>query len=92
MNPWVRYPVLLLLIGALAVAGWHDVAAKDWRLTASRLLGPGGRNVPLSQVADVRRVPSAEQIVTFGGDKHLILCQPDPQAVSAAILAQKAVA
>lgn len=76
----------------MAVAGWHEATAKDWRLTSRHLLGPGGRNVPLSQVADVRRVPAAVQIVTFGGDKHLIPYQADPQAVVAAILAQKAVA
>jgi hypothetical protein len=59
--------------------------AARWTLTPRRLIGPGGRVVPLAQIAAVRRLMGDVQIVTRGGDKHLIRHQRDAAATVAAI-------
>jgi hypothetical protein len=59
--------------------------AARWTLTPRRLIGPGGRVVPLAEIATVRRLMGDVQIVTRGGDKHLIRHQKDPAATVAAI-------
>ncbi len=43
-----------------------------WVLTDRRLVGPGGRQVYLLEVETVRRLFGDIQIITRGGDKHLI--------------------
>ena len=60
--------------------------AARWTLTPRRLIGPGGRVVPLGAVATVRRLMGDVQVITRGGDKHLIRHQRDAAATVAAIL------
>ncbi|WP_135504513.1 hypothetical protein [Roseovarius aestuariivivens] len=77
-------------LAAVAVrAGYlaSDEAAARWDMTDRRLLGPGVRAVPLSEIATVRTLGSAVQVVTHSGDKHLLKYQPDKEATAARIRA-----
>ena len=81
------YPVAgplgaILAIGARAAYLASEALSDRWRLTRTRLLGPGGRTIPLSQIAAVNPFMGAVQVVTRAGDKHLIkyLAQPDAVA------------
>ena len=65
-------------VRALYIAS--DELAARWDLTNRRLLGPGGRAVRLGEIAKLNRIGSAVQIVTHGGDKHLIKYQADAAA------------
>lgn len=62
-----------------------DEMQARWDLTDRRLLGPGQRAVLLSEIARVRTLGSAVQIITHGGDKHLMKYQPDRDATAARI-------
>lgn len=57
----------------------------EWHLTATTLEGPAGRRVALSDITRLRRLGSAVQVVTRGGDKHLIKFNADPAPVLAAL-------
>jgi hypothetical protein len=73
---------------AIAVRAFYlasDETRMEWWLTDRRLLGPGTRAVALDDVAQVRGVLSAVQVVTATGDKHLLKYQGAPKAVIAAI-------
>lgn len=81
------YPVAgplgaVLAIGARAGYLASEALSDRWRLTRTRLLGPGGRIIPLGQIAAVNPFMGAVQVVTRAGDKHLIkyLAQPDAVA------------
>lgn len=69
---------------AISFRGWFlmsEAMAETWDLTEDRLIGPGGRIVPLARIRLVRSLGGSIQIVTHGGDKHLIKYQADPAAV-----------
>ena len=87
-NPWpVLGPVgAALAIGARAAYLASEALTDVWRLTDRRLLGPGGRSIPLGQVQLARPFLGAVQVVTLSGDKHLIKYQADAAAVAARIL------
>lgn len=87
--PWTGPLGALLAMAARAAYLRSEVFAEDWRMTSRRLLGPGGRIVPLSQVKEARRFLDAAQIVTKAGDKHLIKYQADAAATVAAIVAAR---
>lgn len=73
-------------LAAIALRGWYvlsDEMGVRWDLTDRRLLGPAGRDIALREIDKVRRLGSAVQIVTRGGDKHLIKYQADAPAVMA---------
>lgn len=75
-------------LAAIALRGWYvasDEMAVRWDLTDRRLLGPGGRSVRLEDIRTIRGLGSAVQVVTTGGDKHLIKYQADRPAVMAAL-------
>jgi hypothetical protein len=82
-------PLLAAWIAAAAAVGVRaavlrsEVMAAEWRLTDRRLIGPGGRVVPLARVALVRRLWGDVQVVTQAGDKHLIRHQADAAGVVA---------
>lgn len=75
-------------LAAIAVRGFYlaseDLSAR-WDLTDRRLLGPMGRIVPLASIAQIRALGSAVQIVTTGGDKHLIKYQANKDTTRRAI-------
>lgn len=75
-------------LAAVAVRAFYiasDELAARWDLTNRRLLGPGGRAVPLGQIKALNTLGSAVQIITTTGDKHLIKHQADPAATRARI-------
>src|SRR6056297_3793113 len=75
-------------LAAVAVRGFYvasDEMQARWDLTDRRLLGPQGRAVPLSEIATIRTLGSAVQVVTRGGDKHLLKYQADRNATRARI-------
>nr|WP_232897270.1 hypothetical protein [Pontibaca salina] len=70
-------------LGAIAVRGWYMLSEEMtavWELDANALHGPAERHVPLARIARLRRIGSFVQIITDGGDKHLIKFQSDPNA------------
>ena len=76
--------------GLAAVAVRAGYVASDelqarWDLTDRRLLGPQTRAVRLAEIATLRRLGSAVQVVTQAGDKHLIKYQADGPATRARI-------
>lgn len=84
------YPVAgpfgaVLAIGARAAFLASEALAETWRLTNRRLLGPGGRAIPLAQLQSARSFLGAVQITTTTGDRHLIKYQADPAATVARI-------
>lgn len=71
-------------LAAIAIRAWYvasDEFGVRWDLTNRRLMGPGGRITLLSEIELVRGLGSAVQVVTQGGDKHLIKYQSDRIAV-----------
>lgn len=82
---WVGAPAA---IAAISVRGFYlasDDMAAQWDLTEGRLLGPQGRVVPLSQIKALRGLGSAVQIITKGGDEHLMKYLADKPATRARI-------
>ncbi len=62
-------------LAAILIRGGYvasDEMAARWDLTDRRLLGPQTRAVNLSEIAKVRGLGSAAQVITKSGDKHLI--------------------
>jgi hypothetical protein len=74
-----------IAIGARAAFLASEALTDTWRLTDRRLLGPGGRAIPLGQVRAARPFLGAVQVITTLGDKHLIKYQADPAATAARI-------
>ena len=73
-------------LAAIALRAWYlsdDELGLRWVLTERRLLGPGGRVVRLSQISKIRTLGSAVQVVTIGGDKHLLKYQRDRDGTKA---------
>jgi len=70
-------------LAAVALRGWYlmdEELAHVWTLRDNTLEGPGGRSVPLNSLKEVRTMGAAVQLITSGGDKHLIKFQADPAA------------
>ena len=79
------YPVAgpmgaVLAIAARAAYLASEALAEVWRLTDRRLLGPGGRAIPLAQVRSAKPFLGSVQLTTTTGDRHLIKYQADPAA------------
>ncbi|WP_425101543.1 hypothetical protein [Tropicibacter sp. S64] len=75
-------------LAAVVVRGWYlrdEALGEVWTLDETALHGPGGRHVLLSELAEVKRLGSGVQLVTKGGDKHVIKFQTDPDGVVAKI-------
>lgn len=80
-------------LAAVVIRGGYvasDELAVRWDLTDRRLLGPGGRAVRLGEIKALNRLGSAVQVITHGGDKHLIKYQKDGAATRARIERAKA--
>jgi hypothetical protein len=84
-DPWVGPVAALLAIGVRAAYLASEALGEGWRLTERRLIGPGGRVVPLSALAKARPFFGDVQLITRGGDKHLIKYIADAQTVIAEI-------
>lgn len=84
------YPVAgplgaVLAIGARAAYLASEALSEVWRLTDRRLLGPGGRAIPIAQIRSARAFLGAVQITTTTGERHLIKYQADAAATAARI-------
>jgi len=80
-------------LAAIALRGWYlasEELAVEWTLTDTRLTGPGWRDMALADIETVRRLGSYVQVVTVGGDKHLLKYLADPDAAKAEIDARRA--
>ncbi len=86
-NPyvWTGAPAGLAAIGIRAWYLASEELNNTWEMSETTLTGPGGRVVPLNQIEAVNTMGSFVQIVTNGGDKHLIKYQADPAATKATI-------
>jgi hypothetical protein len=84
-DPWVGPVAALLAVGVRAAYLRSEAMAAEWRVTDRRLIGPGGRQIGLAEVATVRPFFGDVQVVTNGGDKHLIKYQADAAATIATI-------
>ncbi len=86
-NPyiWTGAPAGLAAVGVRAWYLASEELTNTWQMSETALTGPGPRNVPLNQIEAVNIMGSFVQIVTKGGDKHLIKYQADPAATKAAI-------
>jgi hypothetical protein len=72
-----------ILIRGLYVAS--DELKVRWDLTNKRLLGPQTRAVALDQIKEVKTLGTNVQIITKGGDKHLMKYQADRDATRATL-------
>ncbi|MBN9890045.1 hypothetical protein [Salipiger abyssi] len=75
-------------LAAVTLRGWYlmdEELGHVWELTTEGLKGPAMRYVALTDLAKLRKIGSAVQLITKGGDKHLIKFQADPQATIARI-------
>ena len=70
----------VIAIGARAAFLASEALAEVWLLTDRRLLGPGGRAIPLARLHSARPFLGAVQITTTTGERHLIKYQADPAA------------
>ena len=80
-------------LAAIAVRAFYvasDELSARWDLTDRRLLGPQTRVVRLNEIAQLRTLGSAVQVVTRSGDKHLLKYQSDRDATRARIEAAQA--
>lgn len=85
------YPVAgplgaVLAIGARAAYLASEALGDVWRLTDRRLLGPGGRAIPLAQINAARPVLGSVQITTATGDRHLMKYLADPAGTAERIM------
>ena len=84
-------------LAAIALRAWYisdEELALDWTLTVTHVEGPARRplddgapagpawRVALSDIAVVRTIGTFVQIVTRGGDKHLMKYLAEPRAVA----------
>ena len=70
------------MIGMTAIAAYGLLVARHelserWDLTDRRLLGPGQRIVPLSDISQLRARGTTVQVLTHSGDRHMLKYQPD---------------
>ena len=86
-NPWTGPLAAILGIGARAWYLASETLAAEWRLTDRRLLGPAGQVIARADLAAPRRVFGDVAILTRSGDKYLMKCPADPQAVMGAVSA-----
>ena len=86
-NPyvWTGAPAGLAAVGLRAWYLASEEMVATWHMSETALTGPGQRKVPLNPVESVNVTGSFVQIVTKGGDKHLIKYQSNPAATKAAI-------
>lgn len=84
-TPWVGPLAAALAIGIRAAYLRSEALGQAWRVTNRRLLGPGGRAVALTDIREARPFFGDVQIITQGGDKHLIKYQRDAAQTIAAI-------
>jgi hypothetical protein len=75
-------------LAAIVIRGWYmasEELAALWVVQKGHVLGPMDRKIALTDIAGMRSLMGNVQIITHGGDKHLIKYQSDPDATIALI-------
>ncbi|MDE4134250.1 hypothetical protein PXK00_14100 [Phaeobacter sp. QD34_3] len=75
-------------LAAISFRGWYlasEELAVVWTISGGVLSGPAERRVPLSDIETLRSMGGYVQVITKGGDKHLIKYQADPASTLSAI-------
>ena len=78
---------------AVVVRGWYmqsEIMDEVWVLERKGLKGPYQRYAALKDIAKLRILGGAVQVITTTGDKHLIKYQADPHGVISTIEAARA--
>ncbi|WP_439109840.1 hypothetical protein [Lentibacter sp.] len=88
-HPWTGVVGSVLAIGARGAYAMSEQLGMVWKLSATKLIGPDDRVIPLGDVADAKTLFSALQVITQSGDKYLIKYQADPAAGAAKIIAAR---
>lgn len=79
----------VLAIAARGAYLMSEQLGQHWWLTTRRVVLPGARTVHLAELEAVRKILGDVQLVTKGGDKHLIKHVAAPDALIAEILAAR---
>lgn len=87
---WVGPLAAILAVGVRGGYLYSEAMAQTWTLSPVRLSGPGGRDVPLARITEVRRLLGDVQIVTDAGDKHLLRYLSDSEGAVSRIEAARA--
>ncbi len=75
-------------LAAISLRGWYMMSeemAVVWRVSDGTLTGPAEHRVPLAQIAVVKTLGPYVQVITKGGDKHLIKYQASPETTASAL-------
>lgn len=75
-------------LAAIALRGWYMMSeemAVVWRIEDGVLTGPAERRVPLNQIEAVKTMGTYVQVITKGGDKHLIKYQASPSFTASTV-------
>ncbi len=91
-NPFVWTGAVggLFAIAVRALYLASDDAHAEWVLTETDITGPEDRHVRLTEIARIKTLGSAVQLITHSGDKHLIKYLADRPRVVAEIEAAMA--
>ena len=84
-HPWTG---VVGAVAAIAARGFYVASEQigmTWHLTDRRLISPAGISVARGDIAKVRTIFSATQVVTRKGDKYMLKYQADPAATRAVI-------
>lgn len=85
-NPWVGIIGACAAIGIRGVYVASEELAVEWQISDGALRGPG-RHLALTDIAEVRTILSAVQVIARDGNKYLIKYQADPKGQAEAIRA-----
>lgn len=88
-NFWVGPVGAVLAIAVRGVYVASEQIGMTWQLTDRRLITPAGMTIRRDEIARVRTIFSAAQVVTQKGDKFMIKYQADPKAVAATIMMKR---
>ncbi len=83
--PWTGPLAAILAVGARAAYLRSEAMSDRWRLTPRRLIGPGGRIIPLTAIREVRPLFGDVLVITVSGDKHLMKYMADAPGIIARI-------
>lgn len=84
-HPWTGVVGAVLAIAVRGIYVASEQIGMTWHLTDRRLISPSGVSLPRADIARVRTIFSAAQVVTRGGDKFMLKYQSDPARTKAAI-------
>lgn len=84
-HPWTGVVGAILAIAVRGVYVASEQIGMTWHLTDRRLISPAGVSLARGDIAKVRTIFSAAQVVTRAGDKFMLKYQADPAGTKAVI-------